>query len=183
MPEETSAKKTTESGYAHNVGPVGAKMDQEKSSYYSHHHGPLKAVFGVLFFVLILSVVFALGRVSRKNFAVKGFGRSTTIEVGRGGWGGMMGGRGMMNGYYNSNDTGAYQTRIPGQISAVNSDNIAIKDADGTAYIVKIASTTSIIINGKIDKTSNLKTSGEVVVLGSSNSDGSISASLIRSLQ
>jgi|GEM_PF-1459772 len=178
MSEEQKEQKINEDGYA--------KMDREKMRYY-HHRGPLGMVFGVLLFLLILGGVFALGRLSDHN---RGFGsaeltRSVAFGAGRNQVGMMGGGYGqhMMNNDGCRSDAVGSHARIVGQISTVNSDNITVKDTDGTAYTVKIADDTSVRINGKIDKASNLKTSGEIVVIGDSNSDGSITATLIRGLQ
>ena len=173
--EEMKEKKTNESEYN--------KMNQEKMHYYRHQYGPFGMIFGVLIFLLILGGVFALGRGSSRHYAYGSFGKIAGTEASYGG-GGMMRGYGrhrVIDG--DENTISGYRNRIAGQISTVNSDNIVIKDTDGTAYTVKIASDTSVVINGKIDKASNLKASSEVIVVGDSNSDGSINATIIRSLQ
>jgi len=164
--------------------PANDKMDQEKMHYHYHRRGPLGMILGMLVFLFIIGGVFSLGRVSGRGYFSAGLGHGKAFAFEDRGTG-MMGGnygRQMMRGR-DRDDSDEQRSRIAGQISAVNADNIVIKDTDGTAYTIKISSDTSITINGKIDKASNLKTSGEVVVIGSSNSDASIDATFIRCLQ
>ncbi len=169
--EENTDKTTDQSGYAKMD-----KMDQDKSYHY-HHHGDLRMIFAVLVLILLMGIAFAIGRGTNRNIMMRGFGRTTNISVNRSVLGaGMMSGRGMMRGYRNGGG-------LAGQISTINGNTLTVKDTDGTGYTVNVASTTSIIINGKIDKVADLKTSAQVIVNGTSNSDGSINASVIRSTQ
>lgn len=87
--------------------------------------------------------------------------------------GGMMEGRGMMGGY------GRENTRISGEVTAINGNQITIKDNDSNQYTVNISDTTSYRNNAGIAKASDLKVNNSVLVIGSSNSSGEINATLI----
>jgi hypothetical protein len=144
-------------------------------SAHNHSHHSVKIILMVVLMVVLLGVVFAAGRVSTRN-KFYGFNRTNNINVSRASFGGAMAGRSMGRGNFRGSD-------ISGQISNINGNTLTVKDADGTDYIVNIANNTSIIINRKIDKTADLKTSAQVAVNGPSNSDGSINATIIRATQ
>ena len=145
-----------------------------------HYHKSLaKIVLGLIFVLVIAAVSFGIGRVSNRR--TNSFPHGSRMMSGREitndqtGFGRGFAERGsMMN--------GSRRGVISGAITNISGDTLTVKDTDGTEYTVNVSSTTSIIIAGKVDKLSNLKSNESVRIFGPSNSDGSINAQLINAL-
>lgn len=144
-----------------------------KKDWHNYHHSSSRAFFVILLFILIVGFAFLVGRASNRVNKFTRFGAIETVNVNRGGPGyDMIGRRGMMNG-------GLRQGGISGSITNISDNTLTVKDADGTEYAVNIATNTSIIISGKVDKLSNLKVNDLATIYGPSNSDGSINAQTV----
>lgn len=90
--------------------------------------------------------------------------------VGRGGGNGQ-GLAGRFGGQSDSNFT-----PVRGQILNIDNNSITVKEANGTTKIVVLSSTTVFVQSQKASE-SDLKTGNTVMVIGSTNSDGSVTAS------
>ena len=139
-----------------------------------YHHHPAKLVICLIIGLFILGGFFCLGRMSaRHEFG----GRqnvnkgSINIDAGRFDNHGMMGGRGIRGGY----DRG-----ITGSITAINVNKITVKNSTGTEYTVDIADTTSLSTDTAVAKQADLKVGQNVIVSGSTNSAGEITATNVR---
>jgi len=67
-------------------------------------------------------------------------------------------------------------TPIRGQVLSIDNNSITVKQTDGTTKIIVLSSTTAFNQSQKASK-SDLKTGDNVMVIGSTNSDGSVTAS------
>jgi len=141
---------------------------------------------GALGAILVLIVVFMIGRATTVRFGNYRIGRGVkSVSENSDYYGGMMGGRGgrMMDGYYGGRGmmgNGAQiNTRISGDITAINDNKVTVKASDGTEYTANVTADTSYRNSQGIAKQSDLKTGNSVSILGASNSNGEINASLI----
>ena len=71
---------------------------------------------------------------------------------------------------------GANFSPVRGQILSISDNSITVKQQDGTTKIVVVSSTTAFANTQKAEKT-DLKTGDNVMVEGTINSDGSVTAS------
>jgi len=71
---------------------------------------------------------------------------------------------------------GANFSPVRGQILSISDNSITVKQQDGTTKIVVVSSTTAFANTQKAEKT-DLKTGDNVMVEGTTNSDGSVTAS------
>jgi pectate lyase len=71
---------------------------------------------------------------------------------------------------------GANFSPVRGQILSISDNSITVKQLDGTTKIVVVSSTTAFANTQKAAKT-DLKTGDNVMVVGTTNSDGSVTAS------
>lgn len=140
---------------------------------------------GALGAILVLIVVFMLGRATTVGFGNYRMGRAIrSVNIDEN-YGGMMNGRGegMMDGNWGGRGMmrggSAQNTRLSGDVTAINDNKVTVKASDGTEYTVNVSTDTSYRKNSSIAKQSDLKTGNKVLVTGSSNSNGEIVASLI----
>lgn len=134
----------------------------------------------------ILAGIFWLGRASTGNYH-SGWRNGDRFERGLNGY---QMGPGMMRRSFDDDDIGSrrgmvggsyYGSSISGTISAINGNNITVKDSNNKEYTVTISDTTSIIASdGSIAKQSDLKENNSVIVRGPSGSNGQINATVIR---
>lgn len=85
-------------------------------------------------------------------------------------------GRGMMGQRGNFHARGA---GLSGSITAINGNNITIKDSNNKEYTVVVQDSTSIRNSGGIAKLSDLQVGNKVSVRGPSNSSGQVTANTI----
>ena len=151
--------------------------DSGSHGIYRHTDG-LKIVLVVIGVVVVVGGAFAFARIvlgTHKGERVA-FGYGREVKGGRSFGamrGGMMGG-GTMYGSYNENDN----ARLAGQISAIADNDLTIKVND-KSYTVVVDADTSLTKSGEIAKQSDLQVNDNVLVRGSSKSDGSVVATQI----
>ena len=133
--------------------------------------GP-RAVVGVLVLVLVLAGVFSLGRLSSWHGRVEK-NEKTILRVSepREGFG-MRGGAGRMMGR-------EFSATLSGEVTAINGNNLTIKSSDKDVPVI-VSADTSYSKAGEIAKQSDLKAGDTIVVYGTSNSAGAVTASAIR---
>lgn len=89
-------------------------------------------------------------------------------RAGGAGFAGRFGGAGGAN--------GANFAPVRGQVLSMDNNSITVKQMDGSTKIVVVSSTTSFVQSQKASE-SDLKTGDNVMIIGTTNSDGSVTAS------
>jgi len=147
------------------------KNEKETGSFHDYRYNHRGKIFLLIFGLLIIlggifvagSFVFHFGGKDHRNTGFvenKGFGGGHMIS--------------MMNGFRDG-----FHHGISGQITAIDGSNITVKSS-GKDYAVVTSDSTSVKLgNGDIGKLSDLQVNNAVTVVGSSNSNGQITATLI----
>ena len=151
-----------------NEEKIENKESTEHFHDFHHHKHPLKIlllILGILVIVggifIVAGLTFRFSKSSRRNI--------NFVENRNFGGGGMMGG-----GF-----RGGFGRGISGQITAMNGSNITV-ESGGKAYTIVTSDSTSVRLgNGDIGKLSDLQENYAVTVIGSSNANGQINATLI----
>ena len=89
-------------------------------------------------------------------------------------FGGVAGGQGFAGRFGGTN--GANFAPVRGEVLSIDNNSITVKQMDGTTKIVVVSSNTSFVQSQKATET-NLKTGDNVMIVGTTNSDGSVTAS------
>jgi hypothetical protein len=141
-----------------------------KERYASEKQHP-RIALAILGVVLVLGAIFIVGTAAMfhhenkvgRNFV--SFERPAMMQrAGR-----SFGRGGMMRGNYS-------RAGVTGQITAINGNNLTVKNSSGTESTVVVSDTTSYVKAGNIAKQSDLQTNNVVTVVGTSNSQGQIVA-------
>jgi hypothetical protein len=133
----------------------------------------------VVLLVVLGVLIIGGGTLAASKIAFGGFRNSNKSKngvglIGNSRYGGM--GRGMMRG---SSYRGARGSGLSGSITAINGNNITVKDSNNKEYTVVVQDSTSINNSGGIAKLSDLQVGNNVSVRGPSNSSGQVTANTI----
>lgn len=152
-------------------------VDQKNDSVTKNADPTVRKNHTVLAVLLIALVVVLTGgaAVAAIKFGLKNHqNKSNKVSMMRGAYGGA--GRGMMRG---SSFRGTRGSGLSGSITAINGNNITVKDSNNKEYTVVIQDSTSINNSGGIAKLSDLQVGNNVSVRGPSNSSGQVTANTI----
>src|SRR5579872_5079508 len=92
----------------------------------------------------------------------------------------LYGARGQAGGFRRgTGNVGANGTAVRGQVVASDANSITVKLSDGSSKIINISSSTSFVKSSKASE-SDIQNGNTVAAFGSSNSDGSITATNVQ---
>ena len=121
--------------------------------------------------IIIVSIVLIIGAALGGFFGGMQYQKSQRAQIaGRFGGANGQGFAGRFGG-----GSGNNFTPVRGQVLSMDNNSITVKQADGTTKIVVLSSNTTFVESQKTSE-SNLKTGNNVMVLGTTNSDGSVTA-------
>lgn len=86
----------------------------------------------------------------------------------------MMGGNGQMRGRFGSGQNAAFRP-VRGQVLSVDNTGLTVKLSDGSSKIVVVAPST-VFVKSSTASASDVKSGDTIVVVGTANSDGSVTA-------
>lgn len=121
-------------------------------------------VFGGLF-IFGMTSMFRFQNRSVRNF--ESFGRPMMVK------GSARTSREMMGGNY-------ARVGTTGQVTAIDSNNLKVKDSSGTEQTIIVSDTTSYTKSGNIAKQSDLQVNNVITAKGTGNSQGQIVATAVR---
>lgn len=156
MPEKNEEKNET-------------KESTEHFHDFHHHKHPVKILLLAIGLIIIIGGILLVAAIAFRGNK-RGFGRNINVTENRN-----FGGGSSMGGGFR----GGFGRGISGQITAINSNNITV-ESGGKAYTIVTSDSTSVRLgNGDIGKLSDLQENYAVTVVGSSNANGQINATLI----
>ena len=146
------------------------EVNSSKSFQCCVHHGNMKFIVCAIGGLILLGGAFCLGRVSSRNdFSHQNFGRAIAMRNERGQVGGD--GKTMMR---NRLDRG----HLVGSITKIDGNNLTVKINNADIAVI-VSDSTSFSKAGNIAKLSDLSVGNTILIVGSSNSQGQISATSI----
>jgi len=173
-PEESERKGNMEEDKETKLEETKSDVVDKKTESYLRHNRVVVVLLVILAVVVFAGGFFVLGRISGKRITNFGrFGMMQNIAFERSNMPRMM-----VSGFGHHMFSGG----ITGKITNINGDNLTIRnDAANRDYTVAIFDNTSIYnSSGDIASKADLKLDQQVVVSGSSNSNGQIQARVIR---